>query len=333
MKIMLGLMLLMTFSSFANTCENRGPNVILFTWDGVRSHEFFKGTGLLHHFQLSRSERGKIFKTFWGEHAKDGTVLGGKRRYRIGSNIAISLPSYQAIMVGHPTSCMKNNCEAIKEDSVLERVRAQLSLPKKDVAVFASWNRIVAAAAQDPSKITNGVYPSIVDDGDGDQVMRELQDQGMTDLPNWNGSRKDKYTFELGMHYLKKHCPRVLYISLVDSDEFGHEGDYPNYVRSLRTYDEYLDHMIKTLDELGDYGRNTTLLVTTDHSRGPGPLWVGHANTPKSEMHVFLYARGRGVRAVGRSSKSGNHTNIRPTIEYLMGLAPSGDILPNIKVE
>ncbi|MBA2403309.1 MAG: sulfatase-like hydrolase/transferase [Bdellovibrionales bacterium] len=334
MKLVASLLLwTLSISAFSSVCENKGPNVILFTWDGVRSHEFFKGTGVFHATQLKRSERGEIFSTFWSKYAEEGTVLGGGNRYRIASKIAISLPSYQALMVGRATNCKNNGCESIKEESVLENVRSSLKLAKKDVAVFASWDRILAATAKDPDQISHGIHPEIFDDGTQDEYMLEIQKQAAEDLPHWKGSRKDKYTFELGMHYLKKHCPRVLYISLVDSDEFGHEGDYPNYVRSLRQYDQYLDQMVKTLQEMGEYGKQTTVIVTTDHSRGPGPLWIGHANTPNSEKNVFLYARGRGVKATGRSRARASHANIRPTIEYLMGLTPTGEILPNIEVE
>ena len=333
MKITIGLFLaFISISSFSQVCKNKGPNVILFTWDGVRSHEFFNGTGIFHANQLPASDRGEILKTFWSKHASEGTVFGGGSRYQIGSKIARSLPSYQAIMVGHPTNCMNNKCDSIQEVSVLENVREFLNLEKKDIAVFASWNRILAAAALDSNKITHGIYPEIFDDGTQDEQMLKIQNEAMIDLPKWKGSRKDKYTFELGMHYLKKHCPRLLYISLVDSDEFGHDGDYPNYVRSLRQYDEYLDQLINTLNSMGEYGRQTTLLVTTDHSRGPGPLWLGHAITSSSEKNVFLYAKGRGVKATGRTKEMGNHTNIRPTIEYLLGVKPTGEILPNISL-
>lgn len=334
MNKLLGLWLLLhSFLSVASVCESKGPNVILFTLDGVRRHEFFKGTGLFHAHQLKKSERGEIFSTFWAKHADRGMVLGGKRKYKIGSDIAISLPSYQAMMTGRDTACQKNGCAPITEESVLENVRGQLQLNKNEVVVFASWDRILAAVAKDPQQISHGIYPEIFDDGNNDSELLRIQQTAMIDLPHWKGSRKDKYTFELGMHYLKKHCPRLMFISLVDSDEFGHEGDYPNYVRSLRTYDEYLDQLIETLGSMGEYGKQTTLILTTDHSRGAGPFWVGHATTKTSERHVFLYARGRGVNPVGLSEASGNHLQIKPTIEYLLGLTPSGEILPNIKVE
>ena len=330
MKTLIGfLLLIQCFGLLASVCENKGPNVILFTWDGVRSHEFFNGTGLFHASQLPKKERGEIFKTFWSKYADQGMILGKNRNHKIASNIAISLPSYQALMVGHATDCKKNNCASITETSVLENVKASLDLDKKDVAVFASWNRIAAAAAVDLNQITHGIYPEIYPE----ESMREIQEQAMNDLPHWSGSRKDKYTFALGMQYLKTHCPRLLYISLVDSDEFGHEGDYPGYVKSLRTYDEYLDTLLTELKSMKGYGENTTVIVTTDHSRGPGPLWIGHANTKQSEKHVFLFAHGRGVKATGISRAEGNHAQIKPTIEYLLGIKPSGEILPNITLE
>lgn len=314
-------------------CAAEGPNVILFTWDGVRTREFFRGTGLFHHHKIPAEERGRIFTRFWTQHASQGLVLGGLGRYRIASSIAISLPSYQALMAGHPTGCRGNSCGRIDETTVLEAVRESLDLPKSKVAVFASWEGISRAFARDPDQVTHGIYPEIFDDGTGDLEMARLQQQSLIDLPGWGGSRKDEYTFRMGMHYLKTRCPRLLYISLVDSDEFGHQRNYPGYIRSLKTYDRYLDELIRTLEDMGEYGRQTTLFVTTDHSRGPGPFWGGHATLKHSERSVFFYAWGRGVRPTGRSCERGGHDRIRPTIEYLLGLNPTGKLLPGIRVD
>lgn len=316
----------------AESCTAKGPNVILFTWDGVRTREFFHGTDFLHRNEIPAEERGSLLPVFWNKHAPRGMVLGGFGRYKLASKVAISLPSYQALMAGHSTPCDGNSCGQIRETTVLEHVREALDLPKSDVAVFASWEGISRAFAKDPGQVTHGIYPEIFDDGSADPEMARLQRRGMEDLPGWGGSRKDEYTFQMGMHYLKKHCPRVLYISLVDSDEFGHQRNYPGYARSLRTYDRYLDELVETLEGMGEYGKQTTLFVTTDHSRGPGPLWGGHATTKHSERSVFLYAWGRGVRPLGRTCARGGHSLIRPTIEYLLGLRPSGRILPGIRI-
>jgi hypothetical protein len=306
----------------AHPCASKGPNVILFTWDGVRTREFFRGTGFFHRNQIPTEERGSLLPLFWSRHASQGVVLGGLGRYKIASKIAISLPSYQALMAGHATPCEGNGCGPIRETTVLEQVRRNLALPKSDVAVFASWEGISRAFARDPDEVTHGIFPEIFDDGSGDPEMARLQKLGLEDLPAWGGSRKDEYTFRLGMHYLKKHCPRLLFLSLVDSDEYGHQRDYAGYARSIRMYDRYLDELIQTLEEMGEYGKQTTLLVTTDHSRGPGPFWGGHATTRRSERGVFLYAWGRGVSPTGRSRARGGHGDLRTTIEWLMTKLP-----------
>lgn len=318
-------------SAFAQTCTNRGPNVIFFTWDGVRPQEFFRGTGWLLEQSLPKNERGDVLTSFWKNHASEGMVFGGNNRYKIGSDVAVSLPSYQAMMAGKTTSCRKNNCESIQTDTLMESLQSKLNLEKKDVAVFASWNRIIAAAAKNPANITHGVYPEMFDDGSSDPEMKVIHENSLNDLPEWKGSRKDKYTFELAKLYLKKHCPRFLWISLVDSDEFAHEGNYRGYVTSLRTYDVYLDELIRFLDDSGDYGKNTTLFLTTDHGRGAGPLWKGHGHTTFTEKNIFLYARGRGVESTGRVKHKGSHLLLRPTIESLMGISHQNPTLPGIK--
>jgi hypothetical protein len=319
--------------AFAQTCINRGPSVILFTWDGVRPQEFFRGTGWILEKSLPKSERGEVLDSFWKNHAHEGMVLGGNNRYRVGSDVAVSLPSYQSIMAGESTHCRKNNCESIQVETLMESLVKNLGLKKKDVAVFASWNRIMAAAAKNPDNITHGIYPEMFDDGTSDPVMKSIQEKSLKDLPEWSGSRKDKYTFSLAKEYLKKTCPRFLWISLVDSDEFGHAGNYQGYVSSLRTYDTYLDELIRFLDDSGEYGRNTTLFVTTDHSRGAGPFWKGHGITSFTEKNIFLYARGRGVEPSGRVKLKGNHLLLRPTIESLMGIQHSQETLPGINTK
>ena len=333
MKFLTLIFAIMIFpQSFAATCMNRGPNVVLFTWDGIRNQEFFDGTDYYHRRLLPFSQRGKIMKKFWSSHAKEGVVLGEDENYRIASSVAISLPSYQAIFSGHATDCRNNSCGLIKEETFLENIRQKLKLPVSDVAAFASWQGLQSAVALDSSKITRAVYPEIREDSLFDQSMIDIQKKAMTDLPQWSESRKDEYTFQLAMNYLKKNCPRVMYVSLVDSDENGHANDYPGYVRTMKRYDEYLDELITTLAEMGEYGKQTTLIVTTDHSRGEKEDWTRHGYTDQVNKEVFLYLRGHGVTPTRNRHLGGNHSMIRNTIESLMGVPNSGPLLPGVSL-
>ena len=333
MKLITFFSLLLTFChSVAFACENKGPNIILFTWDGVRTQEFFKGVDPILRNQLPESEPESIFKSLWSNQSKQSVIFGATQQYQIASHVSVSLPSYQALFTGHANSCRDNHCGKIQENTFLETIAQTLKLPAKDVAAFASWEGLKSAVAKDASLITEVIYPEITSFSK-DPVLMNLQNQAMKDLPTWLESRKDQYTFEMGMHYLKNYCPRILYISLVDSDEYGHNGDYPGYVQSLRTYDSYLERIIQTLNQLGDYGKQTTLIVTTDHSRGDGLKWTNHGSEDPVEKNVFLFMSGRGVIPAGLTNKSATHANIRPSIEYLMGIKPTGSVLPHLSVQ
>ena len=329
-KLILSLGFIVLSSPTFATCKYEGPNVILLTWDGVRNYEVFHGTGPFHAKKLKWSERGRIFKNM-RKNLKEAMLIG-RNNYSISSDIAVSLPSYQALMAGKSTGCMNNSCDLIKEETVFDRIQKELKLEKKSVAAFASWEGLSRAVSSDPSKMNTFIYPDI-SVMDKDEELQKLQEKSMNDLPHWKGSRKDSYTWKMANHYLKTYCPRLLFVSLVDSDEYGHENNYPAYVKSLRDYDQQLDDLIKNVKEMGEYGENTTIIVTTDHSRGAGPLWVGHGHTKETEKDVFLFAWGRGVKDFGKQKHSGNHNMIKPTIEYLMGLTPTSSILPGISLD
>ena len=211
-----------------------------------------------------------------------------------------------------------------------KKIKKNLHLSLSDVAVFASWEGMKNSVAKDSEQILEVIFPEIRNDNYLSPEILLLQKNAMIDLPTWKESRKDKYTFEMALQYLKNKCPRLLYISLVDSDENGHLNDYPGYVKTLRTYDQYLGQIIKTLKSMGQYGMETTLFVTTDHSRGDAEKWINHGSE-ESDKNVFLYARGRGVRPQGKLAASATHAQIGPTIEYLMGLSPIGEVLPGFR--
>jgi hypothetical protein len=317
-------------NSFGQSCHksSRGPNILYVTFDGVRAHEFFHGTDPLLSKKVSTENKGEIFKQFWNEIAPQGVVYGGtgpfSDHYRVASNYAVSLPSYQSMMAGFDTKCDGNHCGQIKFETGFERIKRELNLKKEEVALFGSWFKMAHSVEKTPGTLLVNTGLNYKMDGLEDPTLKALSEQAQKDLPRWAESRKDKYTWDMGMHFLKTKCPRVLYISLVDSDEWGHENNYPEYVKILKQYDQYLVDLIKTLDGMGEYGKNTTLFVSTDHSRGFGPLWKTHGVTNFSEKNIFLFVKGPSVEPKGqiKDLKKRDHRYLRGTFEKLMGLVP-----------
>jgi hypothetical protein len=308
-------------SQASSNCTNTGPNLILLTMDGVRHQEFFKGTDAYHFFKLKNSERGEVFKIFWKKHAKQGIVLGKDKNFKLISQNAISLPSYQSLFLGQTANCRNNTCPAVSSETFLDKIYKDLNLTPKDMAVFASWEGLRYAVSSNVDSFFNAIYPNVRTDSFLNQQIVHAQQAAMQDLPKWSGSRKDQYTFQAALSYLKSHCPRVLYISLVDSDEYGHANNYSQYIASLKSYDRYIDTLINTLKNMGEYGANTHFLFTTDHSRGQGVNWTSHGKTDESNKEIFLYLRGPKVSADGVIKTDKNQSFTRKVVEYLMNVS------------
>lgn len=278
-------------------------NVVLVMFDGVRWQEFLSNKP---DSSLSRGDAAPVLPLFWSRLASQGVVYGRDKK---GSLVAVdnpcfcSLPAYQNIMAGVRTPCRDNDCGRIKAETCPERLVRELGLGPEQAATFASWDKMALAVESSPGR-------TAVTAGTGD----------------------DAKTFELALEHLKAKRPRFLFISLVETDDLAHAGDYPGYLAALRRYDAWLVRLVSELDAMGDYGKRTTLLVTTDHGRSVWRDWKSHKGRPWAG-DVWLYARGPRTPAVGLITRGTRrtHSDIRPTLEVLLGLQPlAGTPLPEV---
>src|SRR5260221_3098252 len=235
------------------------PNVILITWDGVRREDFADA---------------KRLPRFWSKRAAGGLIIGGPAgpAMEVADPALISLPAYQSIFVGALTGCDSNDCGRVRPETFPERLIGELSLPRASVAVFASWKKIADAVEHASGTIAIDAGP----DGAGA-------------LPAWDDARRDADTFALALRYLATQRPRFLYLSLDDSDEWAHRGDLERYRATLLQYDEWLDALLDRIDSLGDYGKRTTVIVTTDHGRGNGARWTRHGKSDPEAQSIWLF--------------------------------------------
>ncbi len=267
-------------------------NVILLMFDGVRWQEF------LHNHPdaiVAGGDKAPTFPAFWSTLAKQGVVY---EHMTISNRAELSMPAYHSIFAGSTQPCRNNECGRVSVETFPERLVRE-GFAKEQVATFASWEGIAFAVEHVTGATT-------VDAGTSSHQ-----------------TRLDKDTFPPALSYLKEKKPRFLFISLNDADEQGHEGHYDEYLAALRRYDGWMTELIATLDGMGDYGKNTTLLVTTDHGRGILWDWRNHGSRPWARR-VWLYARTPGQKATGLTVSGREHVDIRPTIETLLGFTPQG---------
>ena len=308
-------------------------NVILVTLDGVRWEEVFHGVDQ----GQSLDTNPKIFDFLTGTLSKQGVLFGDRSRgetVRVANHPQNSLPGYQSIMSGATQPCGSNMCGRIQVETFEERLVQDLNFKPSQVATFASWEKIANAVehVEGTTLVNAGIKPFMMGGEPLSADDAKLNEQQAQDLPPWKDARWDKYTFSHAMNYLKAKRPRFLYIALNDSDEWGHKGEYDKYLAILRQQDAWIKELVTTIDSMGEYGKNTTLIITTDHGRGDGNDWNDHGAGLADSGNVWIYGRSPYTETakpqlvrVPAASVVYSHLDIRPTIEATFGLQPKLD--------
>ncbi len=301
----------------ADVVNRKGPpaakHVIVVTLDGVRWQEVFQGVDptLAEVANLPRASvvdgptlLPNLYRWFFAR----GTVLGSPDAgagFSPSGPRFVSLPAYLELATGSQTPCFSNDCGVEPPWTFLEEVAKLRGKKPSDVAVYASWEKIQEAAWSGPT--ANMRVSAGRDEGD---VM-----------PAWPGTgayRPDLYTASKAMKHLTLELPTLLWLSLGDSDEHAHRGDYRGYLDAIRFADQALGEIVARVSEAGELD-TTTIFVTTDHGRDKN--FTDHGG--RKSAQTWLAARGGpvGARGVVPVARARHLKDLAPTVLYTLGLS------------
>ncbi|PKG80932.1 phosphoglyceromutase [Colwellia sp. 75C3] len=327
-----------TVNANANT-DNHGvrkTNLILVTIDGLRWQELFSGAdpALLNNKKFVRDShhirdkfwhdnnvkrRQLLMPFFWDTVAKNGMVIGNRN---IGSNMSIanpwhfSSPGYSEIFTGVVDTSINSNDKILNPQvSFLEWLNNKDGYQKK-LAAFGSWDVFPYILNKERSQLHINAgfdsakgYPL----SDEAKLLNNLQKE----IPSpWHNVRLDSFTYRYAKDYLLTVKPKVMIISLGETDDFAHDGHYDSYLTSAHQTDAFIADLWHTLQTTQGYKDNTVLMITTDHGRGSNSDdWQHHAsklavqNTMKNlkafskgivgSENIWFAAMGPGVNARG----------------------------------
>jgi arylsulfatase A-like enzyme len=235
----------------------------------------------------------------------------------------VSLPGYSEIFTGRRAhGCADNDCGRARAATLFDEVARAEASPGA-VAVFSSWERIERAASPEQGAFVLSAGRSVRWDTEelaDDAGVAALLDQGSRadPYPGYGDFRPDRMTSAIALRYLEQRHPRLLYLGLGEPDEYAHRGDLPGYLASLRAADAAVGAIFETLDRMGDRGKRTTVLVTTDHGRGSD--WRHHGRELPESARVWLFAAGEGIAARGllRSYRTHHLSDVAPTVRALL---------------
>ncbi len=323
--------------------QTKTQNVIIVTLDGFRWEELYHGadSALInskftddkadinkHFWAVTPGERRKmLLPFFWTEIAAQGQLYGDRdlgNKDEVANPYHFSYPGYNEIFTGFPDVRMNTNDPIPNPNmNVLEFLNKQKGFENK-VAVFTSWQVFPAILnVKRSGLILNSGYT----DFNGPKMnerfryLNELQHK----VPALYGDdvRLDFITYELSKEYLKQYKPRVLYLSLGETDDMAHAGNYTMYLREAHTEDGFLSELWRYLQTDEQYKGKTTLIITCDHGRGDVPLenWRDHGTDTKNSEQTWFAVIGPDTPPTGiiKTPTTTYHKQLAQTIAKLLG--------------
>jgi hypothetical protein len=318
-------------------------NVVLITTDGLRWEEVFRGAeeillsreygGVADTNALRKSfwrptaeeRRAALFPFLWGTVAHHGQLWGNRDRgsdVRLANSIHVSYPGYNEFLTGYPDPAITNNSPTLNANTnVLEWLHSRPGFRDR-VAATVNWGLL--------PWILNGpraAFP-IWSGFDVPEGTRRLPVPGLPEdllAPArivWPDVLSDTFAGFAARHALRTLHPRVLYVSLGETDDWAHEGRYDRHLRAAHEFDRFLAGLWDLVQSLPDYRDRTAFLIAVDHGRGPAPLaWKDHNRALPNSAYIWFAALGPGIAPLGERANTApvRQAQIAATVAALVG--------------
>lgn len=338
---MLALLILLASSAAAQS-PRQTQNVIVVTLDGFRWQELFDGGdeslmdsgpgGVRDVAELKRrylrdtvdARREALLPFFWKTVARQGQVLGSPAKMssaQVTNGLKFSYPGYSEIFCGLADARIDSNAKKPNPNlSVLEFLHGRPGFEDRVEAV-CTWDVFASIfrSQQSGLRVQAGWQPL-----SGESLTdRELTlNETMNRMPRlWPDNTFDVFTMEAARSAFVRRQPRVLYVGLGETDEWGHGRRYDLYLEAAHKADQFLAETWKWLQDQPHYKDKTTLLITTDHGRGGTRAnWTDHGKNVEGAEFIWIAVIGPDTPALGeRQSLHVTQSQIAATIATLLG--------------
>lgn len=334
--------LLFVPESAAAEPKRKAENVLVVTLDGFRWQELFNGAddsfmdskqggvrdvaGLKERYLRNTVEerRQTLMPFFWGTVAKKGQVFGNPAKGAVAAltnGLKFSYPGYNEMFSGVPDPQVNSNDKKDNPNlTVLEFLNQRPGFENKVEAV-CTWDvfPFIFRSGQNGLRVHAGWTPI-----EGDSLTeRELAlNETMALVPRyWPTNAFDVFAMGTARSTLERRKPRVLYVSLGETDEWGHGRRYDLYLDAAHNVDRYLSVLWQWLQSDPQYKDKTALLMTTDHGRGETRVdWTSHGkDIPGAEL-IWIAVMGPDTPALGeRENIKVTQSQVAATIAALVG--------------
>ncbi len=299
-------------------------NVFLITADGLRWQEVFRGAeeslidkdrgGVREPEKIRRDfwratpeERRRVLMPFfWSEIATKGQLYGNQDKgsvVRVTNGRNFSFPGYNEILSGRADPRIDTNDKKPNPNiTVLEWLHARSDFQGK-VAAFGCWDVFPYILNRDRAGFPVGAGWEIVDQPDS---KRGALHQVLRATPRvWDNVIYDAFMFQAAWDYLQEKQPRVLYLAFGETDDWAHDGRYDLYLQGANRLDQLVQRLWTFAQTTPAYKDQTSIVITTDHGRGIGPVaWKSHGESIPESALIWIAVLGPDSPALGERSKT-----------------------------
>ena len=320
--------------------------------DGLRWQEVFSGAEsiLMNKENGAVSDEAALRKAYWRDTpearrvalmpflwtviAKQGQIYGhrsaGSDAY-VTNGLNFSYPGYSETLCGFADPRINSNDKIPNPNvTMFEWLNRKTSFRGR-IAAFGAWDVFPFIFNSDRAGfLVNAGYNPLTSDPGNARI--DLLNHLKADGPQvWDDEPFDSIPFYTALEYLKKNKPRILYLSLGETDDWAHQGKYAEYLYAAHRADQYLRVLWETVQRMPEYRGRTTIAFSPDHGRGDAPVdWKSHGEKLPDSKYIWMAFMGPDSKPLGerRNVPAVTQSQIAATLAVLLGEDYVGDV-PN----
>ncbi|HEY2821328.1 MAG TPA: hypothetical protein VGJ06_09830 [Candidatus Acidoferrum sp.] len=306
--------------------EHKTQHIIFVMTDGLRWQEVFNGAeeSLMNKKNGKVKNEAALKKTYWRDTseerretlmpflwqvvAKQGQIFGNRDKGSdayVTNHMFFSYPGYNETLCGLPDDERIHSNDNISNPNVtvLEWLKNRRGFDG-DIAAFGAWDVIANVFNPERSHLTaNAGYVPLTLTPSTPEL--DLINHFKLETPRvWEDEAFDVVPFYTAVEYMKSKHPRVLYISLGETDDWAHAGQYTEYLDSAHRVDAYLRAIWELAQSIPEYRGTTTLIFSPDHGRGKAPhKWRDHGQKIPDSKYIWMAFLGPDTQPLGERAK------------------------------
>ena len=285
MKLLISsLFVLLALTAFTQQ-KDQTENIFIITTDGLRWQEIFTGADslLINNTSYNRDtvltklqywdtdvneRRKKLMPFFWNVLTKKGQIMGNRmydNKVDVSNLYKFSYPGYNEILTGYSDPLIFSNKEITNDNTNILEYLNENETYKGKVVAFSSWRLFPFILGQQRNNLpVNSGYKTVADTANSEtlNMIQEVQDKIVVEK---NSTRYDALTFLSAKEYIKQHQPKVVFISLGETDESAHGRHYDNYLQQAAQVDKMIADMWYYIQTNPFYKNKTTLHIRYCH--------------------------------------------------------------------